>query len=567
MRGAGTCLPVIVCCAFALAATQATAQDGFDTQGFNPSPSLWTNYLSVDSGELVRAESWEAGLLLNLSDDTLVLYQDGEALHLIVDMMLTSHLMFTYGFHERFQLGVDVPVVLFQNGDEFQEGNLGTVEASGGLGDLRLVPKVGLVVVDAPEGEVPIGLSLAFLLDTHLPTGATDRFQGEGFRITPRLALDYRFSERLKLGANLGYTVRPATNLPDLEVDDTFDWGVAAEIRAHEHLWLVPEVHGGIGVLSDDLDLAEVPMEGFFAFKVPANDSVLITAGGGFGLTQSFGIPLWRALLGVSYRPMGPIDTDGDGYFDHEDGCPLSPEDFDEFEDLDGCPDPDNDEDGILDIADECPMVPEDHDGFEDIDGCPDPDNDQDTLLDVVDECPNEPEDFDLYEDDDGCPDPDNDADAILDYADECPLDPEVYNGFEDVDGCPDVGIITVTCDQIEIDDTIEFETDSDVIRSVSFDLLDQIVGTMRGRQDILHVRVEGHTDSHASARHNQDLSDRRAASVMRYLTDHGIDIYRLSSIGFGEDRPIDTNDTAEGRQRNRRVEFVITEQEGCTDE
>jgi len=140
-----------------------------------------------------------------------------------------------------------------------------------------------------------------------------------------------------------------------------------------------------------------------------------------------------------------------------------------------------------------------------------------------------------------------------------------VYNGHEDEDGCPDEGVVTViTCDQIEFDDTIEFETDSDVIRPVSFGLLDQIVATLVARDDIFHVSVEGHTDSRGSARYNLDLSDRRAASVMRYLEEHDIDVSRLSSAGYGEERPIDTNDTSAGRQRNRRVEFIITEQAGC---
>ena len=67
------------------------------------------------------------------------------------------------------------------------------------------------------------------------------------------------------------------------------------------------------------------------------------------------------------------------------------------------------------------PNEPEDKDQFEDANGCPDPDNDKDTILDTVDQCPLEPEDKDNYQDLDGCPDPDNDKDSILDKADQCP--------------------------------------------------------------------------------------------------------------------------------------------------
>ena len=186
--------------------------------------------------------------------------------------------------------------------------------------------------------------------------------------------------------------------------------------------------------------------------------------------------PTPRAFIGFIFEPsIG--DRDGDGFKDDVDKCPDDPEDFDDFEDEDGCPEPDNDKrrhprrsttsartsprtktatrtrtaapraptgdrdgDGILDDVDKCPDDPEDNDGFEDEDGCPDPDNDKDGILDVDDLCPNDPEDKDGFEDEDGCPDPDNDKDRILDVNDKCPNEPETYNGFEDEDGCPDKG-------------------------------------------------------------------------------------------------------------------------------
>jgi hypothetical protein len=98
----------------------------------------------------------------------------------------------------------------------------------------------------------------------------------------------------------------------------------------------------------------------------------------------------------------------------------------------------DRDGDGITDDKDKCPDQPEDRDGYQDLDGCPDPDNDADGVVDADDRCPNEPEDKDGFQDDDGCPDPDNDADGIADPQDKCPNEPENKNGFEDDDGCPD---------------------------------------------------------------------------------------------------------------------------------
>jgi len=83
----------------------------------------------------------------------------------------------------------------------------------------------------------------------------------------------------------------------------------------------------------------------------------------------------------------------------------------------------------------------------------------------------------------------------------------------------------------------------------------------VRNATHIQHVRVDGHTDSRGGDSHNLDLSERRAASAMRYLLNTGIDPVRLSSQGFGESTPIAPNETSTGRQTNRRVEFVITQQ------
>ncbi len=98
-------------------------------------------------------------------------------------------------------------------------------------------------------------------------------------------------------------------------------------------------------------------------------------------------------------------DSDEDGIADDEDKCPDIAEDFDHYEDEDGCPDYDNDNDGIYDSKDECPDQAEDFDGYMDIDGCPEPDNDRDGIFDAVDKCPNQAETVNEFMDKDGCPD------------------------------------------------------------------------------------------------------------------------------------------------------------------
>ncbi|MFT6400228.1 MAG: outer membrane protein OmpA-like peptidoglycan-associated protein [Bradymonadia bacterium] len=256
-------------------------------------------------------------------------------------------------------------------------------------------------------------------------------------------------------------------------------------------------------------------------------------------------------------------DIDGDGVPNEGDNCVRTPNNDQQDSDGDGIGDAcsqDRDGDGIINSMDRCPEVPEDRDDFEDADGCPELDNDRDGRDDQFDDCPNDPEDVDGYEDADGCPDIDNDRDGILDVEDECPLDPEDLDGDADDDGCPEEdSLVVVTEQQIVITEQINFETNSATITGVlSFRILDDVALVLYDRPDI-EVRVEGHTDSEGSSSYNLNLSQERAGSVRLYLIQQGISASRIEAEGVGEERPLETNDTPEGRAVNRRVEFHIT--------
>lgn len=229
-------------------------------------------------------------------------------------------------------------------------------------------------------------------------------------------------------------------------------------------------------------------------------------------------------------------------------------------EKADTCRPKDRDGDAIWDHEDKCPDEPEDYDGHLDEDGCPDFDRDEDGIEDSADLCPDEPEDMDGFQDEDGCPEPDNDGDGIADGDDGCPDEPETMNGYLDTDGCPDSGPkgVDIKKDQIVISEKILFDSGRATIKKVSHGILNAVVAVLNDYPKIT-IRIEGHTDSQGSNSLNQRLSDKRAASVRTYLTGKGIDEGRLTSQGFGEDRPIDTNRTRSGRANNRRVEFHIT--------
>jgi outer membrane protein OmpA-like peptidoglycan-associated protein len=274
-----------------------------------------------------------------------------------------------------------------------------------------------------------------------------------------------------------------------------------------------------------------------------------------------------RGFIEEDAPPPKPGDCDGDGLLDPEEKeqCKCEPENYNGFEDTDGCPDdPDTDGDGITDAKDTCVLSPEDKDTYLDEDGCPELDNDLDTILDANDKdatgraCINEPEDPDGYEDADGCPEPDNDKDQVPDLEDQCPNEPGVVGG--DKPGCPKKpSLVIVTEKEIKITQQIHFEFNKDKIRPESYPILDAVVEVLQQNAKI-KLEVQGHTDNKGSAALNKGLSERRAASVVKYLVAKGISPDRLISKGYGMERPIVPNDTEQNRALNRRVQFVRTE-------
>ncbi|MCA9652214.1 MAG: OmpA family protein [Myxococcales bacterium] len=152
--------------------------------------------------------------------------------------------------------------------------------------------------------------------------------------------------------------------------------------------------------------------------------------------------------------------------------------------------------------------------------------------------------------------DDDRDDDTVLEPSDRCPDEPETFNDYEDDDGCPDE--VPPELDEVVgVIEGIYFDNDQAVIRPESRPVLDRAVEVLRLHSGV-RVRIVGHTSSSGGYLHNMELSRRRAAAVERYLVEHGIDAARLSTDGVGPTQPIDTNETVEGRARNRRIEFRV---------
>lgn len=115
---------------------------------------------------------------------------------------------------------------------------------------------------------------------------------------------------------------------------------------------------------------------------------------------------------------------------------------------------------------------------------------------------------------------------------------------------------------ELILDQVVEFETRSFALTDKGKALLDEVLAALEAAPGI-RVLIAGHTDNAGSADANQLLSEQRANAVLEYLIEHGQDPARFDTIGYGETRPIASNDTAEGRARNRRIEFTALLEEG----
>ena len=273
-------------------------------------------------------------------------------------------------------------------------------------------------------------------------------------------------------------------------------------------------------------------------------------------------IPHFQHNLSVAIN-FGGKDTDKDGVYDRHDDCPSVPglpefngcpdDDGDGIENSkDACPNaagllefngcPDSDGDGIADPNDACPDVA----GLAKFNGCPD--SDGDGIEDGKDACPNAagPRKFN------GCPD--SDGDGIADPNDKCPNEA----GPSDNSGCPNP-----TAEAIEklneLGAVVQFEFNKSNLRDDAIELLLSVYEIM-AKYGNTNFLIEGHTDSSGPKAFNKKLSLERAENVKSHLVSKGVEGDRLSTAGFGEDNPKESNNTRKGRIANRRVEFKVVE-------
>ena len=517
---------VAICAFFVAPPTASTAyaqEDGadeennpraFQLQRFRPTPGPG-DYMGLWSTAVSPHLDWSAGFYFNYADTPLQLGTPQAPRQDTMVYQSQFDLTGSLGLFDVVEVGVVVPWTMRQ-----RSRDLGILAPEDGspisqtaLNDLRLSTKYQIPGLD----DLPI--ALAVVGGMSIPTGDSESLTGDGGLGGELVAVgEYVFKHTIRLGANLGFRYRSGERQMRANVlGNEIIWGLAGHSPLFaEDFDILAEVEGAIAVQPSPSHLSgvrrgEVPAEARMGVRWGFHPDWSATVGAGTGMSDGVGTPNWRIFIGIN----GKWATGGWWNVDFR-----SPNFAGEMDPCD-------------------PLIREQQQGR--------------LRFDPAD-CPDPPEDDELTEEDiwAGLDDPDGDTDWEPPPP---PPPPEELDHGED-----DEGFASLRQGAIVIMEQITFETGSAQIHSDSFEVLDDVATLLHRNQDIRLMRIEGHTDSVGNAEMNLRLSEDRAASVRQYLVDRGIDGSRLTTVGYGEYEPIADNATAEGRARNRRVDFNIME-------
>lgn len=517
-----------------------------------------------------------------------------------------SELNFLGGVNVAFlRFGLDVPLLVRVNGDE--------LEGATGLGDIAVDMKASFT--DRETTDVPVGV--AGLVRLTVPSGTVDASVGtEGVGVELEGIVDKRIGPVLVAG-NLGNRFLPKADVGTLE------WGSYGYGRLGAG-WFIVEDAG----LSVDLaghwvygipwsEPAGHPAEGILGGFGRINEAMVLRGGVGTGLSGGVGAPDVRFVASVGYEPEEVRDRDEDGLRDKVDACPLEPEDFDQFLDDDGCPDPTQKVtlrvlnhlgETVLGggMALQTEVGPREggaelslqmHAGTYEVTGYADRYADTVRTFTVAEgretvvEVDLEPlfgEVRVVVKDTGG-----RYLSGILEVDGERPA--RVVGGVGRSDAMAgrravvvrSDGFVTasdsvqvqagqrsnlefvldpakakITAEKIEILEKVFFDVGKSTIQPESHALLDEVSAILVDHPEVSRIRIEGHTDARGSASRNRRLSAARADAVRTYMIESGVEAERLEAVGYGPDKPLDPSRTKAAYDLNRRVEFMIVERE-----
>ncbi len=488
-------------------------------------------------------------------------------------------------------------------------------------GDLRI--NASGQIMDRTKA--PIGLSMYG--DVALPTGSGLAYVGSSY---PEFGagIGVSWGHKVVLSGNLGMQIGAPASLGDLGWGSRFQWGAGLAVPVTRGLSLVGELDGESAFASIET-VGASPIEWRVGGKGHLTRNLVLSVGGGTGLTDGVGAPAWRVLGGLTWQPTrdehparnGGDDRDGDGIANERDLCPDQPEDKNGMADEDGCPDagmvpthfvitdhegkklpgaslellsgpevgrwavPDGDFTRSLtpgdyqvkvraphylpaEVTASIPSAPRHEQVFQ-LDAAPT----GGTVIVSVQNAAGQPiaalvtilgEGRKFTTGPDGLgsePVPAGEVELSV-WAEQ--YRPERVKVKVDKDQKASVNVtlepsrVVVMADRVDIRDKVFFDLDSATIKPESFRILDDVAATLENHSELRLVEVQGHTDDQGAEDYNQELSQRRAEAVRKYLIGQGVEPDRLVARGYGESQPLQPGTTEEAREVNRRVVFHI---------
>jgi outer membrane protein OmpA-like peptidoglycan-associated protein len=588
------------------------AASGFAINRFNPA-ERGSEWFALDSLDFRGHMRPALGITADYAHMPLVIYSGtGEERVALIQNQLFLHIGGSFLIAERLRVGVNLPVAVLNRGtDGTAEGFLVTAPTGAAVGDLRLGLDVRLF------GAYGGPLTMALGAQVFVPTGDRASFTGdEKVRLLPRLSLAGSAGV-LTYAAMFGVQYRALDEgFVGKDAGTEITGGASLGLRAlNGKLVIGPEFFGSkvIATAVQAPSPSKSPVEFLMGVHYTAGQ-IRLGAGAGPGLTRGIGTPKFRALASLEWAPPSDVDTDGDGIFNKLDACVTIAGPASADPKKHGCP-LDRDNDKIYDKDDACPGVPGAPNPDRTKHGCP-TDRDGDTIYDKEDACPDVlgapsqdakmhgcPQDqstgvvvlLDLDADgvmdendkcvdvpglkeppagltDEqkanwtrrflGCPE-DVDKDKILNMVDACPNNPGKANKDPLKHGCP---LALIDACEIRITDRVYFKTSSDTIETqgekgkTSLAVLMAVVELLKENPHVTKVEVAGHASQDTSPR-NQELSEQRAAAVVTWLVQHGVDAKRLAPKGYGTTRPAPGVSMEKAyKELHQRVAFYVLE-------
>ena len=518
-------------------------------------------------------------------------YQDyrGQNFDVIKDVSQMD-VAFAYG-HKQFRYGVSLPLVMMGHGETLEYGRLVDIRDAG-IGNVMFDLKWQWK--DARTSRIGVAMEAklqAPIATTTLPLYASTVVTDV------EIDLDMHHNQS-QFVFNVGHRQRPSITTADFvwgaQLYSRLGWGYAIAdkygLSTEYTTWMLYSHPSDYGV----------GMELFGGTWLALQD-YRVRAGVAKGVYKGIGIPTWRALLSISSMAKQDTDMDADGITDAMDICPSVPEDKDGFEDEDGCPENtiitiprkddfsnnirmitwnfgDNSSMGSASFKTQASTltITAEEAGYVANSASPAKDVDLSTLETVLGSISV------VAEDAKGNRIPTGSwnfvgATTMREVGIAIPIALGVYEiqvsskgyrpsaQYVEIEGVDtkEIHVVlepTKVNTNLDLTEKVYFHTGSYVIDSISYPLLQEVIDILQESPQITLVLIEGHTDNKGNDAANKKLSQDRATAVKNYLITHGINPARLQAIGYGEERPLTSNDTEEGRSHNRRVVFTIIE-------